>query len=91
MWRELRSVVGKSGVIHQFIEVELSHGGGIGKVVDALDTACDVIDVFRFRLKAIDIGARKTVLKAPSFTEEAKKLALELGIDTRPSDSKLSR
>ncbi|MDJ0270881.1 MAG: hypothetical protein NXY59_10185 [Aigarchaeota archaeon] len=65
--------MGRSDVVHEFSEIVT--GSGIELVVDILHRECTEIDVIRMRIRSVDVAARLAEIRAPSFTEQALKLA----------------
>ena len=70
--------------MHEFSEVKLidlpdgiagrTHAT-VERVADILERGATEIDVLTLYVKAFDVDARETELRAPSFTESARKLA----------------
>ncbi|MDV3243955.1 MAG: hypothetical protein LYZ66_02120 [Nitrososphaerales archaeon] len=79
------STVGRSGVTHEFSEVQLlglPDGASnpehqvIERVADTYDREVGEVDVVAFYAKVLDVSPKSASVAAPSFTDEAAKLAL---------------
>lgn len=80
----MKSLRGKSGVLHLFSEVTESQDGR--KVVDTCNTRIRECNVLGFYAKIIDVGAQSGELVGPSCTLEARELARFYGIELKITD-----
>lgn len=80
---------GRSGVRHAFSEAKTSKASGESKehqelivesVGDVLDSVATITEVLSLYAKALDVGAKKVSLAAPSFDRKAKEVAAEYGV-----------
>jgi len=69
----VKSLLGKSGIRHEFSEVVPSSGGP--RVLQRFSREVLVDDVLSTRAKSWDVDASSVSLEAPSITREAARLA----------------